>query len=77
MAHQKVCKQSRYNESEGKCTKHYPYTFCTTKLSCEKDAGRGLCIFTYHTYLVCILFGVPSLPLFKFLMFFFLVSVLF
>ena len=51
-----------------------PTSFYTTKLLCEKDAGRGLCIFTftlYYTYLVCILFGVPFLHPFTFLRFFF------
>ena len=51
-----------------------PTSFYTTELLCEKDAGRGLCIFTftlYYTYLVCILFGVPFLHPFTFLRFFF------
>ena len=51
-----------------------PTSFYTTELLCEKDAGRGLCTFTftlYHTYLVCILFGVPFLHPFTFLSFFF------
>ena len=42
---------------------------------CEEDAGIGLCKFKlpsllYHPYLVYILFGMPSLHLFTFLMFF-------
>ena len=37
---------------------------CTVVLYCEEDAGMGLCTFTftfYHSYLVCILFGMGVL----------------
>ena len=42
------------------------------QLQCEKDVGMGHCLLLlcYHPYLVCILLGMPSLHLFKFLMFF-------
>ena len=49
---------------------------CCMSNWCEKDVVMGLCqyvdlAFMHHPYLVCILFGMPSLHLFTFAMFLF------
>ena len=76
MACQKVCKQGRDDDSEGKFTKPYPYIFLhTLQLQTNVKTMQGwgfvnLPSLLYHPYLVCIVFGIPSLHPFIFLMLF-------
>ena len=74
MAHQKICRQGRYDIKIYKAIYIAVLTsFSTTELSCEKDAGRGLCIFTFTfiSYQPCShTFWCATPTSFTFLMFF-------
>ena len=70
MACQKVCKQGR-DDIQVNLQSPVPTSFlhCSCKLMC-KQGFVHLPSLLYHPYLVCILFGMPSLHHFTFLMFF-------
>ena len=77
MACQKVCKQDRDDIIvKVNLQSPIPTSFYITVANwCENDAGMRLYILIlpsllYHPYPVCILFGMPSLHPFTFLMFF-------
>ena len=65
MAHPKVCKQGRCDiKVKVNIQSPIPTSFYTTELSCEKDVGRRLHIFTFTfiSHLPCShTFGVPFL----------------
>ena len=74
MVCQKVCEQDR-DDIIVNLQHPIPTSFYITVANwCENDAGTRLCKFTfsllYHPYLVCILFGMPSLHPFTFVIFF-------
>ena len=74
MACQKVCKQGR-DDIIVKVNLQSPIPtsfYIAVTNQCQNDAGMWLCklpSLLYHPYLVCTLFGMPSLHLFTFLMF--------
>ena len=72
MARQKVCEQCKDIKVKVNIQKPYPYIFYTTYSRVERMEGWGfvyLPLLLYHPYLVCILFGVPSLHIFTIFIF--------